>query len=151
MHAYGNLVFEICSEVVKTGQPGRPKTTLKPGVTVSVKNKGTQAHTKGRKRPKYQTPWPEHPETSPTCDTSIIHANHLEAFFSALRRKCSAFRRRTNTYAKSTEGLQRILRVYWVIHNFVRTHFTTKEVPAVTLGILEQPLSLQELMLIQCT
>jgi len=146
---YGNLVFDICSEVVRTGKPGRPKTTLKPGVKARVKNKGSQSHKKGPKRPKYQTPWTEHPDTSQTLDTSMIHANHLEAFWSALRRKCSAFRRRTNTYAKSEGGLRRILRVYWVMHNFVRRHFTTREVPAVTLGVLERPISLQALLSIQ--
>lgn len=146
---YGNLLFEICSEVVHTGKPGRPKTTFAPGVKVRVKNKGGQTHKKGRKRPKYQAPWAEHPETSREVKESLIHANHLEAFWSALRRKCSAFRRRTNTYAKSPGGLQRILRVYWVMHNFVRKHFTTKAVPAVMLGILERPLSTQELVLIQ--
>ncbi len=146
---YGNLLFEICSEVVRTGKPGRPKTTLKPGGKARVKNKGGQSHKKGPKRPKYQAPWSEHPETSQELDSSTIHANHLEAFWSALRRTCSAFRRRTNTYAKSESGLRRILRVYWVMHNFVRRHFTTREVPAVTLGVLELPISLQELLLIQ--
>jgi hypothetical protein len=56
---------------------------------------------------------------------------------------------RTNTYAKSTGGLQRILQVYWVMHNFVRKHFPTKAVPAVALGVLERPLSAQEFMVIQ--
>jgi transposase-like protein len=146
---YGNLLFEICSEVVRTGNPGRPKTTLKPGVKARVKHKGGQTKKKGRKRPKYEAPWAEHPETSQQVEDVMIHANHLEAFWSALRRKCSAFRRRTNTYAKSKGGLQRILRVYWVIHNFVRKHFTTKEVPAVALGVLERPLSKHELASIQ--
>lgn len=146
---YGNLLFAICSEVVRTGKPGRPKTTLPPGVKVRVKNKGKQSHTTGPKRPTYQAPWAEHPDTSPLLDTAAIHANHVEAFWSALRRKCSAFRRRTNTYAKSEGGLRRILRVYWVMHNFVRRHFTTREVPAVALGVLERPFSLQELLLIQ--
>ena len=142
-------MFDICSEVVCTGKPGRPKTTLLPGVKARVKNKGGQTQKKGRKRPKYQAPWAEHPETAQKIEDFMIHANHLEAFWSALRRKCSAFRRRTNTYAKSTTGLQRILRVYWVMHNFVRKHFTTKAVPAVTLGVLERSLSAQECMLIQ--
>jgi hypothetical protein len=146
---YGNLLFDICAEVVRSGKPGRPKTTLPPGVTVRVKNKGSQSHKKGPKRPKYQAPWAEHPDTSQTLDTAAIHANHLEAFWSALRRKCSAFRRRTNTYAKSENGLQRILRVYWVMHNFVRRHFTTREVPAVTMGVLERPMTVQELLSIQ--
>ena len=118
------------------------------GWKARVKNKGSQKRKRGRKRPKYQAPWTEHPETSQECKKQDIHANHLEAFFSSLRRKCAAFRRRTNTYAKSKGGLRRILRVYRVIHNFFREHFTTKEVPAVSLGVLERRLSVQELCLI---
>src|SRR5918912_753437 len=146
---YGTLLFEICHELVKNGKPGRPKKTFKRGVHVRVKNKGAQAHKKGPKRPKYQSPWKEHPETARTITEMDIHANHAEAFFSALRRKCATFRRKTNTYAKATTGLQRLLRVYWVVHNFLRVHFTTREVPAVALGILERRLSVQEMFQIQ--
>jgi len=146
---YGKLLFTLCFEVIRNGDPGRPKTTLKKGVKARVKNKGGQKHKRGPKRPKYQAPWNEHPETSPVSEEKTIHANHLEAFFSSLRRKCSAFRRKTNTYAKSKGGLQRILHVYWVMHNFVRAHFTTKEVPAVQLGVLDRRCSVKELCLIQ--
>jgi transposase-like protein len=146
---YGNLLFEICHELVKNGKPGRPKKTFKRGVHVRVKNKGAQAHKKGRKRPKYQRPWKEHPETVRTIEETDIHANHAEAFFSALRRKCATFRRKTNMYAKATKGLQRLLRVYWVVHNFLRVHFTIREVPAVALGILERRLSVHEIFQIQ--
>ena len=146
---YGNLLFELCAEVVRTGNRGRPKRTLKPGVKARVKNKGSQTRKRGRKRPKYQAPWAEHPETSQEVDKQTIHANHLEAFFSSLRRKCSPYRRRTNTYAKTPKGLRRIAHVYWVMHNFMRVHFTTKEVPAVTLGVLDRRISFQELCLIQ--
>jgi hypothetical protein len=146
---YGNLLFEICYELVKDGRPGRPKKTFKRGVHVRVKNKGSQAHKKGRKRPKYQSPWREHPETARTIAEMDIHANHAEAFFRALRRTCAAFRRKTNMYAKATTGLQRLLRVYWVVHNFLRVHFTTREVPAVALGLLERRLSVQEIFQIQ--
>ena len=146
---YGNLLFEICHELVHNGKPGRPKKTFKTGVHVRLKNKGAQAHKKGRKRPKYQSPWREHPATARPIAETDIHANHAEAFFSALRRKCATFRRKTNMYAKSTKGLQRLLRVYWVVHNFLRAHFTTREVPAVALGILERRLSVQEIFQIQ--
>jgi len=114
-----------------------------------VKNKGSQAHKKGPKRPKYQRPWREHPATARTIAETDIHANHAEAFWSALRRKCATFRRKTNTYAKATKGLQRLLGVYWVVHNFLRVHFTTREVPAVALGILERRLSVQEIFHMQ--
>lgn len=142
---YGKLLFEICAEVIHNGKPGRPKKTLSKGVKVRIKNKGSQAHHKGRKRPKYQAPWNEHPETPQPVEEKDIHANHAEAFFSALRRKCATFRRRANTYAKSIPGLQRLLDVYWVLHNFVRIHFTTREVPAVALGIIDRGLSVPEL------
>ena len=52
-------------------------------------------------------------------------------------------------YAKTTGRLQERLDVYWMVHNFVRVHFTTRRVPAVALGILEQGFSLHELFLIQ--
>jgi hypothetical protein len=146
---YGNLLFEICYDLINNGKPGRPKKTFKKGVHVRLKNKGSQTHKKGRKRLKYQSPWREHPETMRTIEETDIHANHAEAFFSALRRKCATFRRKTNTYAKSTEGLQRLLHVYWVVHNFLRAHFTTREVPAVALGVLERRLSVREVFHLQ--
>ena len=40
---YGNLLFEICQEVLRTGKPGRPKKTLPKGVKVRIKNKGSQS------------------------------------------------------------------------------------------------------------
>lgn len=116
---------------------------------VRLKNKGAQAHKRGRKRPKYQAPKPEHPDTQQTVTNDQIHANHLEAFNSALRRRMACYRRRTNTYAKDQPVLQIRLDAYWVLHNFIRPHFTTKLIPAVALGVLEQPLSWDEIMRIQ--
>jgi len=138
---YGNILFAICREVIRTGKPGRPKNTLPKGAKVRVKNKGSQAHQRGRKRPKYQAPHNEHPETKQNIENEDIHANHLEAFNSSLRRRLSCYRRKTNTYAKKKPALQRRLDVYWVLHNFIRPHFTTKQVPAVAMGILEKGLS----------
>ena len=114
-----------------------------------MKNKGSQGHKKGRKRPKYQSPWRKHPETARTIAETDIHANHAEAFFSSLRRKWATFRRKTNMYAKATKGLQRLLRVYWVVHNVLRVHFTTREVPAVALDILDRRLTVPEMFQIQ--
>jgi len=105
---YGPLLFEIWHELVNNGKPGRPKKPCKRGGHVRLKNKGSQAHKTGRKRPKYQSPWREHPETTRTIEETDIHANHAEAFWSALRRTCATFRRKTTMYAKSTQGLQRL-------------------------------------------
>lgn len=142
---YGNLLFEICRQALRTGRVGRPRLTLPKGVKVRLKNKGSQAHKRGPKRPKYQAPQPEHPQTSQDLANHDIHANHLEGFNAGLRRKLACYRRRTNTYAKETATLQTRLDVHWVLHNFVRPHFTTKLVPALALGILDRPVSLSDL------
>jgi transposase-like protein len=142
---YGKLLFEICQQALRSGKVGRPRQTLPKGVKVRVKNKGSQAHKKGPKRPKYQAPQPEHPETPQDLADADIHANHLEGFNAGLRRKLACYRRRTNTYAKRTETLQTRLDVHWVLHNFVRPHFTTHQVPAVALGILQCGLSMMDL------
>ncbi len=143
---YGNVLFEICYELLKTGKRGRPRKTLKKGVKVRVKNKGSQNNKPGRKREKYQAPQSEHPDTIQNIDDSDIHANHVEAFNAALRRMCAAFRRKTNTYAKKTTRLQERLNVIWILHNFVRIHYTTREVPAVALGIIEAGISFEDVL-----
>jgi hypothetical protein len=144
------VLFELCAEVVRTGKRGRPPRTLPKGVQVRLKNKGSRTHKRGRKRSKYQAPCQEHPPTSATIANAQIHANHLEAFKASLRRRCAAYRRKTNTYARKKKRLQQRLDVYWILHNFVRVHFTTQHVPAVALGIIEQGLSLAEIFSIPC-
>ncbi len=146
---YGNTLFSFCAEVFRSGKPGRPAKTLPRGVKVRVKNKGDQKHKRGPKRKKYQAPVNEHPETNQNLSESEIHANHVEASNAAMRRRNSAFRRRTNTYAKTTSGLQRTLDVYWVIHNFVRKHWTTGEIPAIAMGILCAPLGIEAILMMQ--
>src|SRR4029434_3553320 len=146
---YGSLLFELCSQALRTGKRGRPKKTLPKGVKVRLKNKGSQRHKRGPRRPKYQAPYPEHPDTAQPIATTDIHANHLEAFNTSLRRRCAAYRRRTNPYATNQARLQERLDVYWVVHNFVRVHFTTRQVPAVALGVLEYGISLNEAFFLQ--
>ena len=145
---YGNLLFEICHDVIRSGKPGRPAKRLPKGVRVRLKNKESKKRT-GRRRKKYQAPVAEHPETVHQIADEQIHANHVEAFNASLRRRNAAFRRKINTYAKSRSALQRTLDVYWLVHNFVRVHFTTKAVPAVKLGILETGLSWVQLFSIR--
>ncbi len=58
---------------------------------------------------------------------------------------------RNNTYAKKKTALQRTLDMLWIIHNFIRPHFTTRRVPAVASGIVEKGLSWGEVLMIQKT
>ncbi len=146
---YGNILFELCSEVLRTVKRGRPPHVLPKGVRVRVKNKGSQKHKRGRKRPKYQSPQKEHPETDQDLPQPEIHANHVEAQNAACRRRNSAFRRKTNTYAKTKEGLQRTLNTHQLIHNFIRPHWTTGQVPAVALGIVENPFTFKDILTMQ--
>jgi hypothetical protein len=146
---YGSALFAFCAEVLKSGRPGRPPKTLPCGVKVRVKNKGDQKHKRGLKRKKYQAPLKEHPETDQELNESEIHADHVEADNAAVRRRSSAFRRRTNTYAETVSGLQRTLDVYRVIHNFVRKHWTTGKIPAVAMGIFCAPSSLEDILRMQ--
>jgi hypothetical protein len=43
------------------------------------------------------------------------------------------------------------LDMLWIIHNFIRPHFTTRKVPAVALGIVEKGFSWEEVCMIQKT
>jgi len=85
----------------------------------------------------------------PRIENAQIHANHVEAFNASLRRRNSAFWRKTSMYAKTRDNLQRTLDLQWLIHNFVWVHFTTKVIPAVKLEIWEVGLSWMELFSIR--
>lgn len=143
---YSKLLFDICHETLKTGKRGRPRQVLPKGLSVRLKNKSSKRRDAGGKLDKVETPKPEHPETTEKPEEKEVHANHVEAFNSAIRRSLAAFRRRTNTYAKSVSGLQRVLDIFWLFHNFIRCHFTTRKVPAVAIGILEKGLTWEELL-----
>lgn len=145
---YGNILFEICSKVVYSGKQGRPKKVLPKGVKVRLKNKGSKSHKKGPKRSKYEAPQAEHPETVQNITNTDIHANHVEATNASIRRRISAFRRKTNTYAKKKSALQRVLDGYWIVNNFIRKHFTTKQVPAVALWIVKEWFSWVQILML---
>src|SRR5437899_9776679 len=72
---YGSLLFELCSEALRTGKRGRPKKTLPKGVKVPLKNKGSQRHRRGPKRTKYQAPYPDRPDTAEVVSTHEHPAN----------------------------------------------------------------------------
>lgn len=144
---YGNFLFALCAEVIKSRLPGRPKKTLPAGVRVRIKNKGSQSHKRGPKKKKYDAPQAEHPDTAQNISSHTIHANHLEAQHASLRRRNSTYRRKTNTYAKKKAGLQRTLDLFWLAHNFIRNHFTTKKVPAVAINIIATPITWNTLLM----
>ncbi|MDQ7003055.1 MAG: hypothetical protein Q9N02_10295, partial [Ghiorsea sp.] len=143
---YGNTLFDLCAEQLRNGKRGRPPKVLPKGVKLRLKNKGSQKSKPGRKRPKYEAPKREYPDTVQNLENADIQANRLEAQNAALRRRNSAFRRRTNTYAKNTDALQRTLDVHQIIHNFSRAHWTTGKVPAVAMGIIKEALSLENIL-----
>lgn len=90
---------------------------------------------------------PEHPFTAISA-RSEVHANHVEAFNSALRRRATAYRRRQNHYAKKVEGLQRALNVQRVFHNWVRPHWglAKETTPAMAMGFIQRPVKIAEIL-----
>jgi transposase-like protein len=146
---YGKILFEICHEVIRDRRRGRPPKVLRQGIKVRLKNKGNQARKNGRRRPKYEAPHPEHPHTHQDVTDADIHANHVEGLNASIRRRHSAYRRKTNTYAKTKTGLQRTLDMLWILHHFIRTHWTTKQIPAVALGIVDKGLSWEQILMLR--
>lgn len=111
------------------------------GLEVAMKVKSSQ----GRQRIEWVKP--EHPYTaiSPKFE---VHANHNEAHNSAIRRHCSAYRRRQNLYAKDVEALQRALTVQRLVHNWIRPHWGLAKgtTPAMALGLYLRPVKMEELL-----
>src|SRR5499427_1432342 len=58
---YGSLLFELCSQALRTGKRGRPKKTLPKGIKVRLKNKGSQRHNPGPKRRNFKARFQGHP------------------------------------------------------------------------------------------
>lgn len=141
---YGQELWNLASVYLKTGDYhpdyGHRK-VWREGLEVAMKIKGSQ----GNRRVEWVKI--EHPFTaiSPECE---VHANHNEAQNAALRRRCSAYRRRQNLYAKNLSGLQRVLNVQRLIHNWVRPHWGLgkQTTPAMKMGFCSRPLSTLELL-----
>jgi hypothetical protein len=111
------------------------------GVEVAMKIKGSQG------KPRVEWAKVEHPFTA-ISHQAEVHANHLEALNSALRRRATAYRRRQNQYAKIVEGLQRALNVQRLLHNWVKPHYSLdkKTTPAMAMGFITRPLKIRELL-----
>lgn len=143
-HRYGQALWQLASVRLKPGEchPDYPyRKVWREGLEVAMKIKASQ----GRKRVEWVRV--EHPFTA-MSPAREVHANHNEAQNSALRRRASAYRRRQNLYAKSVEGLQRVLDVQRLIHNWVRPHWglQRKLTPAMAMGYCQRPISITELL-----
>ena len=141
---YAQQLWQMASVYLKSSEVTREyghRKVWRYGLEVAIKIKGSQ----GKRRVEWVKP--EHPYTA-ISDKSDVHANHNEANNSALRRRCSAFRRRQNLYAKNTEGLQRAVTVQRLIHNWVRPHegLGKNKTPAMAIGLFHRPVSMLELL-----
>lgn len=141
---YGHELWKLASIHL----PKRHTTSTYPfrkvwreGVEVAMKVKGSQG------KPRVVWVKPEHPFTAISA-RSEVHANHVEAFNSALRRRATAYRRRQNHYAKKVEGLQRALNVQRVFHNWVRPHWglAKETTPAMAMGFIQRPVKIAEIL-----
>ena len=141
---YGTTLWKQASVYLKAGEAHpdyQGRKVWRQGLEVAMKIKASQ----GRKRVEWVKV--EHPFTalSPASD---VHANHNEAQNSALRRRASAYRRRQNLYAKRALGLQRVLDVQRLVHNWVRPHWSLGKdrTPAMAMGYCNHPVSMYEIL-----
>lgn len=111
------------------------------GLEVAIKIKGSQG------QPRVEWVKPEHPFTAISL-TSEVHANHNEALNSSIRRRCSAYRRHQNHYAKTVEGLQRALTVQQLLHNWIRPHWGLgkQTTPAMAMGFCQCPVTMEQFL-----
>lgn len=141
---YAQQLWALASVRLTYQQVAKPYGHLKvwrEGLEVAVKIKGSQG------RPRRAWLYPDHPFTA-TSEATAVHANHCEALNSAIRRHCSAYRRRQNHYAKTRAGLQRAITVQQLIHNWVRPHwsFGKTTTPAMKMGFISRPVSMLEFL-----
>ena len=141
---YGKELWKLASVYLKSGEFHRKfpyRKVWREGLEVAMKIKGSQ----GNRRVEWVKF--DHPFTAISPE-SEVHANHNEAQNAALRRRCSAYRRRQNLYAKKLSGLQRILDVQRLIHNWVRPHWGLEKrtTPAMKMGFCSRPLSIMEML-----
>lgn len=141
---YAQQLWQMASVRLKSTEVSREyghRKVWRHGLEVAMKIKSSQ----GNRRVEWLKP--EHPYTA-ISDKSDVHANHNEANNSALRRRCSAYRRRQNLYAKNTEGLQRAVTVQRLVHNWVRPHvgLGKNKTPAMAIGLFHRPVSMLELL-----
>jgi hypothetical protein len=117
------------------------KKVWREGLEVAMKIKGSQG------KPRVEWVFREHPFTA-ISPSSEVHANHLEALNSALRRRGTAYRRRQNHYAKELEGLQRALNLQRLLHNWFRPHGSLEKntTPAMAMGFIDRPVEIVEIL-----
>lgn len=141
---YGNQLWNLASVDLRRGEYhpdyGHRK-VWREGLEVAMKIKGSQ----GNRRVEWVKV--EHPFTA-ISPKHEVHANHNEAQNATLRRRCSAYRRRANLYAKKRLGLQRVLDLQRLVHNWVRPHWAlaTGVTPAMQMGFCSRPFTMLELL-----
>lgn len=141
---YASQLWKLASYYLKAKEYNKAyghRRVWRQGVEVAMKVKSSQ----GNRR--VESVKPEYPYTA-ISPKSEVHANHNEAHNSALRRRCTAYHRRENLYAKRVEGLQRTLSVQRIVHNWVRPHsgLAKKTTPAMAIGFYHRPIKIEELL-----
>lgn len=141
---YGKYLWKLASVYLtqKETMCGYPwRKVWREGIEVAMKIKGSQG------KPRREWVKIEHPFTA-ISPPSEVHANHNEANNAAIRRRCSAYRRRQNHYAKKQQGLQRSIEVQRLVHNWCRPHSSLDKnvTPAMAMGFVSRPISIQEML-----
>jgi len=141
---YAQHLWRLASVWLKQQETSRAyghRKVWRYGVEVACKIKGSQGN------PRVEWVKPEHPFTA-ISPAEAVHANHNEALNSSIRRRCSAYRRRQNHYAKTVDGLERAITAQRLIHNWVRPHWSLQRqtTPAMAMGFCDRPIPMEEFL-----
>lgn len=79
-------------------------------------------------------------------DYEKICTSHVERQNLTMRMNMRRFTRSTNAFSKKAENHAAMVSIHFLNYNFVRKHQSIKTAPAVAAGVIEQPMTLGELL-----
>ena len=68
-------------------------------------------------------------------DLARATTNHIEVFWTQMRKNISRMTRRTTLISKTFENMERVIALYVFYHNFIKKHKALKTTPAIAAGI----------------
>lgn len=103
-----------------------------------------------------KTPFGYHPEDTAWIDLQRARylghqlgraiTNRVETHNGVVRQHVSRISRRTRCFSKKQEGLRQHLILFFFYYNFIKRHQSLKETPALEMGIIETPFTIDNLI-----
>lgn len=79
-------------------------------------------------------------------DMALVSTSYVERSNLTIRMHCRRLARLTNAFSKKLENFQAAMDLYFCFYNFVRFHKTIRMTPAMSAGVMNSPLTVQNLV-----